>query len=99
MDMDYTFKEIAITLNGTDYLASGSVGVEFDMEPEDRSVGVVGGAIITGFGRVIADLIDENGETAITIDAKDGAAVDAILHALDHDEIAIACDESASGVW
>lgn len=98
MDIDYSFENVVITLNGKEYFATGQIGVNFDVEPSDRSVGFKGGAEITSFGTVIADLTDEDGNVLIGIKAKDGPAVDAIIHALDHDSIASACDE-ASEDW
>jgi hypothetical protein len=99
MDIEYTFKDIAITLNGKEYFATGYVVVDFHVESDDRSSGYVGGAEIDGFGKIVADLLDEEGETVLSINAKDGPAVDAIFKALDHDSIVTACDDWISDSW
>ena len=97
MNIDYTFEEIAVTLDGKDYLATGTISVDFYEEVDDRSVGFVGGAVLKDFGLVDAELTDENGDVVITVKAKSGPTVDVIINALDHDSIAMACDDWLSG--
>lgn len=97
MNIDYAFEEIAVTLDGKEYLATGTISVDFYEEADDRSVGFVGGATLKDFGLVDAELTDENGDAVITVKAKSGPAVDAIINALDHDSIVMACDDWLSG--
>lgn len=93
MQLEYTFEEVAITLNGQDCFASGILTVDFYEEPEDRSTGYRGGAVITDFPHIRGTVTDEDGELVLVLKNDNDAVKKQILDRIDESHIVEACDE------
>jgi hypothetical protein len=59
----YLFEEIAVIVNGVEYLATGTMPVEYTITVPDASVGKLYEDVeVEGCGEISADLADDNGD-------------------------------------
>lgn len=64
LHMDYFFEDIELVVCGVEYLASGLIDVEYNIEPADPSVGIFSdSAEAYGFGTAEAELENAEGNT------------------------------------
>lgn len=96
-DIEYTFEEVPVTMNGINYYADGTITVNFYSERGDSSVGYSGGIVISHYDRLAADLYDEDGNLAFSIHEEKGQIVDDISKALNEYYVIAECEEYLNG--
>ena len=96
-DIEYTFEEVPVTMNGIKYYATGSISVNFYEEQADPSVGLRAGAVISHYDCLAADLYDEDGHLAFSIHEEKGQIVNDIANALNEDSVLSECESYLNG--
>jgi hypothetical protein len=93
MRFDYEFEDVEIELEGQRVLASGSVDVEYLVEPSQRSVGFYGGVSVESFGEMFVVLISmEDGEELRKLTCESGHPIyDLVVKGFDPEMVADAC--------